>query len=83
MKKDDIIDIISILLILYSIGIMLFLIYRFYTHSAEYVTHSQLVGVLVGISTSTAGGFIAILLKLSDFAKDLGEIKGKLSHLKK
>lgn len=61
---------------------MLGIVYYFSTHSSEFVTHIELVGVAVGISSATLGGFITMWLKLTDFAKELGEIKGIVSRIK-
>ncbi len=78
-------DVIIITLFLYAVFMLLYLIYHYITHSSTYVTHYQLAGVILGISSSIFAGFLAMWLnitnKLTEFAGTLGEIKGRVAHL--
>lgn len=84
-KKDSIINIISIFLIILSVLLLFFLIIYYITHSPEFVTHIQLVGVLMTLSASMLSGFLGMWLKLTDkltdFSGRLGNIEGKLSKI--
>jgi len=44
------------------------------------VTHEQLGASFLALGSVIFGGFFAFWLKLTDFAKDVGELKGTLNE---
>lgn len=78
------INIISALLIILSILVFLYTIIYYKTYSPEFVTHEQfytsISGVAFAFFSAILGIWVNVSNKLTDFAKDLGEIKGKLNH---
>lgn len=82
--KKLVINIISFLLVLTGVLTFLYLIYYFQTHSSEYLTHEQfytaMVAVAFGSLTPILGVWINLSNKITDFAKDLGRLEGKLDQ---
>lgn len=77
--------ILSILLVLLSFLVLIITTFYFKLHSPEYLTHDQFYMAMAGIGTAFFAGLLAVFIhvsnKLTDFAEDLGEIKGKLNYI--
>lgn len=80
-----IINVVSYILIILSIVIALYIILYFQKYSPEFLTHEQFYFSIAGITgsffTALSGIWMNLSGKLMDFAKDLGEVKGKVDQL--
>ncbi len=79
------IDIIAIVLLIYSIMLVLYLLFSYIAHSPEFLTHEQFATSLVAIYSSIFASFLALWIKitgkLTDFAQQFGEIKGEIREV--
>lgn len=79
-KKLDATDIIVLILILFSAFLILFTSLRYLKFSPEFVNHTEFGASLLTLGVATFAGFFSFWLKLTDMAKDIGEIKGTLNQ---
>jgi len=72
------------LTIILSVLAFLFLIFYFQIHSPEYLTHEQFYSSMAIIGFAFFAGLLSVWInvsnKLTDFAREIGEIKGSLSQ---
>lgn len=83
--KWNVKEIISIMLLLFSISLFLYLIYYYQVHSPqEFVTHTQFYETSIIFGTSLFAGLLSVWIhlsnKLTEFAQQLGELQGTLNQ---
>ena len=70
-----------------SILAFILLISYFQTHSPEYITHDQFYSAMAVIGFAFFAGLLSVWInvsnKLTEFARELGEIKGSLNQYTK
>nr|MBA4404838.1 hypothetical protein [Nanoarchaeum sp.] len=85
--KIDKANILSVILMILSILAFLFLIFYFQVHSPEYLTHEQFYSAMTVIGFAFFAGLLSVWInlsnKLTDFAREIGEIKGSLNQYMK
>jgi len=83
LKNKDLLNTLSIVLLILSILAFLFLIFYFQIHSPEYLTHEQFYSAMAVIGFAFFAGLLSVWInvsnKLTDFAREMGEIKGSLN----
>lgn len=83
-EKKKIVDFVSIVLILVSLLIFLYIITYYQTYSPEFLTHQQFYNSIVPIAVAFFSGFLGMWIKisdkLSDFEGRLGKLEGKLDQ---
>ena len=86
-NQNLIINILSVVLMILSILAFLFLIFYFQVHSPEYLTHEQFYSTMAVIGFAFFAGLLSVWInvsnKLTDFAREMGEIKGSLNQYMK
>jgi vacuolar-type H+-ATPase subunit I/STV1 len=86
-NKDLLINILSVVLLVLSILAFLILIFYFQIHSPEYLTHEQFYSAMAVIGFAFFAGLLSVWInvsnKLTDFAREMGEIKGSLNQYMK
>lgn len=83
-NRDLLTNIISIVLLILSVLAFLLLIFYFQVHSPEYLTHEQFYSSMAVIGFAFFAGLLSIWInvsnKLTEFARELGEIKGSINQ---
>jgi len=86
-NKDLLINILSVVLLVLSILAFLILIFYFQAHSLEYLTHEQFYSATAVVAFAFFAGLLSVWInlsnKLTDFAREIGEIKGSLNQYMK
>ena len=86
-NKIKIVDIISISLIILAAILFLYLIVSFQLHSPQFVTHEQFYSTMTQIAIAFFSGLLGIWMsmsnKLTEFASEIGEVKGILKQFVK
>lgn len=86
-NRDLLINIISIVLLILSVLAFLFLIFYFQIHGPEYLTHEQFYSSMAVIGFAFFAGLLSVWInvsnKLTDFARELGEIRGSINQYMK
>jgi hypothetical protein len=82
--KIKIVDIISIILILTAAALFLYLIVFYQIYSPEFVTHEQFYSAMAVVATAFFSGMLGVWMnisnRLTEFAGELGEMKGTLKQ---
>jgi len=74
------IDLISYILVIIGILVALTIVLYFKFYSPDFVTHEQFYISMSGVIFTFISVFVAIWTKMTEFARDLGEIKGTLNQ---
>jgi len=87
ISKDSLVNILSIALMILSILAFLILIFYFQLHSPEYLSHEQFYSSMAVIGFAFFAGLLSVWInvsnKLTDFARELGELKGSINQYMK